>query len=288
MKSARFAFGLCTLLCMLCSPAAYAWTYDPSSGSSTSHSVQMRVGAEFTKKWDAGVALQIEEDLRFDLGGRLSELAGTATTPAVSAVPASFNKSYTTLSLSYKHPRFKYLKGDAGYTLKIMGNKNWSDVNKWMRHRLFFSLTGSYRYEQWSFSLRERFMTEIRMGDIDQLAEGSKILYEHNRADWFLRSKIEVAYHVMSKPLKPYVWIEMVNTLNANEVQNNGAQYIRRVRTTIGTVWKINRSNALDFYYRFNYGYERDANIKPNKGIIILTEEKSFQHAIGIAYNFDW
>ena len=119
--------------------------------------------------------------------------------------------------------------------------------------------------------------------------------YEDNRANWYLRSKIQVAYHAVSKPVKPYVWCELVNTLNANPLQqyyasnntsNAGHQYIRRVRTGIGVVWRLDRRNSLDFYYRFNYGYERDVNVKAKKQTIHLTEEREFVHAIGIAYHF--
>ncbi|MBQ9338790.1 MAG: DUF2490 domain-containing protein [Paludibacteraceae bacterium] len=278
----RYFFVLCLLISSL---GLYAWDWTETPTSTTTHSFQLRAEANFTKKWDQGVSLHIAEDLRFDMVG---------VTDGVVSKPA-FNKSYTTLSLGYKNPHFKYLKADVGYTLKIMGDKDWSVVSKWMRHRVFFGVTGSYRYEQWSFSLRERFLTEIRMGDIDQhIATG---YYEHNRADWYLRSKFEVAYHAMSKPLKPYIWCELVNTLNANPLQqkykdndptNTGHQYIRRVRTSLGVVWKLNKTNSLDFYYRFNYGYDRDVTVKANSQKLYLTEETSFQHAIGVAYNLGW
>lgn len=269
----------------LCPLALFAWTWTDTPTATTTHSMQMRVGANFNKKWRNGLGLHIKEDLRFDLFGITNGVNGGA----------NFNKSYTTLALSYKHPLLRELKLDAGYTLKILGTKDWANVNKWMRHRLFFSLTGSYRYEQWSFSLRERVMTEIRMGDIDQhTATG---YYEHNRADWFLRSKLEVAYHAMSKPLKPYIWCELVNTLNANPLRqkyaNNdptqpGHQYIRRVRSAIGVVWRLSKHNSLDFMYRFNYGYERDVTLKAKSQALYLTEETDFMHAIGICYHFNW
>ena len=272
--------------CLLAAtPLLRAWDWTETPTATTTHSMQMRVEADFNKKWHNGLALHMSEDLRFDM---------FAFTDGVNS-GASFSKSYTSLSLSYKHPRFKYLKADAGYTLKISGTKDWADVNKWMRHRVFFGVTGSYRYEQWSFSLRERFMTEIRMGDIDRhLATG---YYEHNRADWYLRSKLEVAYHTMSKPLKPYVWCELVNTLNANPLQqkyadnnpaNPGHQYIRRVRTSVGVVWRLDARNTLDFFYRFNYGYDRDVTVKANSQKLYLTEETVYQHAVGVAYNFGW
>ena len=273
------------LLCLILSIPAYSWDWSETPTATTSHSMQMRVEADFNKKWHNGLALHFGEDLRFDMFDY---------TDGINA-GASFNKSYTNLSLTYKHPRFKYLKVGIGYTLKIIGNKDWSNPDKWMRHRAHIGISGSYRYEEWSFSLRERLQTEIRMGDIAQhIATG---YYEHNRADLYLRSKLEVAYHAKSKPLKPYIWCELVNTLNANPLQqkykdndpsNTGHQYIRRVRSSLGLVWKLDSQNSLDFYYRFNYGYDRDVTVKANSQKLLLTEETSYQHAIGIAYNFGW
>ena len=275
---------LCLLVVCFTIPA-YSWDWSETPTSTTSHSMQLRVGADFTKKWRNGLALHFGEDLRFDMFDM---------TDGVNA-GASFNKSYTNLSLTYKNPHFKYIKVGVGYTLKIMGNKDWADVNKWLRHRAHIGISGHYKYEQWSFDLRERLQTEIRMGSIDQhIATG---YYEHNRADLYLRSKLEVAYHAMSKPLKPYIWCELVNTLNANPLQqkykdndptNTGHQYIRRVRTSIGVEWRLTQRSSLDFYYRFNYGYDRDVTVKANSQKLLLTEETSYQHAIGIAYNFGW
>ena len=269
---------------------AYGWSFNETRNS-TSHSAQLRVGADVHWRWDNGLGLSLDEDLRFDMVNSTALQTTSGTTTAL--LGPDFNKSYTTIALSYKHPQFKYIKADAGYVLKLM-KKDTTAVEKIMRHRVFFGVTGSYRYENWSFSLRERFMTEIRMGDIDQhVATG---YYQSNRAEWYLRSKIEVAYHAVSKPLKPYIWCEMVNTLNANPLQqyyanndpsNGGHQYIRRVRSAIGVEWRLNKRNSLDFCYRFNYGYDRDVNVKPNSQKIILTEERSFQHAIGITYSFN-
>ena len=283
----KYFLILCIVLCPI---ALKAWTYDETRNE-TSHSAQLRLGADVHWRWKSGLGLELKEDLRFDMvdATALETTSGTTKT----LLGPDFNKSYTTLSFSYKHPQFNYLKADAGYTLKLV-KKDSTDVNKIMKHRVFFGLTGSYRYDRWSFSLRERVMTEIRMGDSDlHTATGC---YEHNKADWYLRSKIGVAYHAVSKPLKPYIWCEVVNTLNANELQryysgnnpsNGGRQYIRRVRTAVGVVWRLTKRSSLDFYYRFNYGYDRDINVKPNSQKVILTEERGYQHAIGIAYSFN-
>lgn len=274
---------------LLCSISTYAWNYS-STQNEDRHAAQLRMEASYGKNWKNGLGLKIEEDLRFDMVSHLTAETASATTTALTG--PRFNKSYTTLSLSYKHPRFPYLKGEVGYTLKLT-NKDTLDVKKFMRHRVFFGITGTYRHENWSFSLRERVQTEIRMDELDQhTATG---YYEDNRANWYLRSRIKVTYHAVSKPVKPYLWVELVNTLNANPLQqyyasnntaNAGQQYIRRVRTGVGVVWRLDRRNSLDFYYRFNYGYERDINVKPKKQTIHLTEEREFVHAIGVAYHF--
>ena len=276
-------------IAVLLAPPIHAWEYT-STQNETTHSAQLRLGADVQKKWKNGVALKLEEDLRFNLGGTtsLETVSGTTT----SAYPAAFNKSYTTLTLSYKPVQWPYIKLDAGYTLKLTNKDTLAD-NKIMRHRVFMSVTGTYTYDRWSFSLRERVMSEIRMGELDQhLATG---YYEHNRADWYLRSRLEIAYHAVSKPVKPYIWGEIENTLNANPLQqyyannntaNQGQQFSHRIRAEAGVTWKLNRANSLNFYYRFHYGYDRDVKVKKNKQTIHLTEERDYQHAIGIVYHF--
>ena len=271
----RFIIGLYSVLCILYSTAAHAVTYE-SEQSETRHSAQLRVGVDYTKKWRNGLSLQIGEELRFPM---YTHLRSTTLATDSTAGPA-FGKSYTTVSLGYKP--IQYLKFDAGYALRILGDKDWTNVHKWLRHRVFFGVTGSYKYENWSFSLRERFLTDIRTDAIDQhTATG---LYEKNRADWQLRSRLGVAYHVQHKPVKPYLWVELINTLNAPQL-SGGQQYISAVRTQLGTTWRVAQKHSLDFYYRFSYDYEKDVNVRAKKQTIILTHETSFVHAVGITYH---
>ena len=106
--------------------------------------MQIRVGAEATKKWDNGLRLHFAEDLRSDVYN--------------SENGAAFKNSYTTLSLTY-HP-IEYVKIDAGYTLKINApHSSWkaekkADPNEWIRHRVFASVTGSYSTLYLKLSLR--------------------------------------------------------------------------------------------------------------------------------------
>lgn len=277
-----FIISLCSVLCLLYSAAAFATDYN-STGSTTEQRVQTRVGADFTKHWKCGVQLSIGEELRFDL---MDNVVGTTSNSEAidTAYGAAFNKSYTTLSLAYTP--IEYVKLDAGYTLRILGRKDWSDPNEFIRHRVFFGVTGSYKTQYAKLYLRERFLLEMRT---DSVNTDEKQAYA-----WLLRSRLGADFYVPGKPVKPYIWAELENTLNAPEFQqNNGQQFITNVRLQAGVKWRITKLSSLNFYYRFTYGYDRDINV--NKSYysgktlkLRLDEQKEFQHAIGVQYSLDW
>ena len=268
---------LCVVCLLLLSPNVMAWEYD-SYGNTMEQSVEIRVGADFSKKWKNGLSLSLSEDVRVGLYDKLSgvnakdEFVDTVNGPA-------FNKSYTTVALAYSP--IKYLKFDVGYTLRLLGGKDWSDYNEYLRHRTHIGLTGIYDTHYVKLSLRERLLCDIRTDSVN--------LLEKQQYEWLLRSRLAAEFYVPGKPVKPYAWIELENTLNATEYQQkDGHQYISQVRTQAGVKWRLSRRSSLDFYYRFQYGYNRDVNITKRKGYIQLTEETSYLHAIGVTYNLDW
>lgn len=274
-------YSFFSLLCVVCllflSPNVMAWEYD-SYGNTMEQSVELRVGADFSKNWKNGLSLSLSEDVRVCLYDKLSgvnakdEFVDTVNGPA-------FNKSYTTVALAYSP--IKYLKFDVGYTLRLLGGKDWSDYNEYLRHRLHIGLTGIYDTHYVKLSLRERLLCDIRTDSVN--------LLEKQQYEWLLRSRLAAEFYVPGKPVKPYAWIELENTLNATEYQQkDGHQYISQVRTQAGVKWRLTRRSSLDFYYRFQYGYNRDINVTKRKGYIQLTEETSYLHAIGVAYNLDW
>ena len=277
-----FIISLCPVLCLLYSAAAFATDYN-STGSTTEQRVQTRVGADFTKHWKCGVQLSIGEELRFDL---MDNVVGTTSKSEAidTAYGAAFNKSYTTLSLAYTP--IEYVKLDAGYTLRILGRKDWSAPNEFIRHRVFFGVTGSYKTQYAKLYLRERFLLEMRTDSVNT--------DEEQAYAWLLRSRLGADFYVPGKPVKPYIWAELENTLNAPEFQqNNGQQFITNVRLQAGVKWRITKLSSLNFYYRFTYGYDRDINV--NKSYysgktlkLRLDEQKEFQHAIGVQYSLDW
>ena len=273
----KFFSLLCLLLLLLISPQVCAWEYH-SYGSTTEQGVEMRVGAYFSKKWKNGLSLSLSEDVRVGLYDKLSgvnakdEFVDTINGPA-------FSKSYTTVTLAYSP--IKYLKLDVGYTLRLLGKKDWNDYNEYLRHRTHIGLTGSYETHYVNLSLRERLLCDIRTDSVN--------LLEKQQYEWLLRSRLAAEFNVPGKPVKPYTWVELENTLNATEYQQkDGHQYVSQVRTQAGVKWRLTRRSSLDFYYRFQYGYNRDINITKRKKHIQLTEEISYIHSIGVVYNLDW
>lgn len=255
---------------LLVSASTFAWEYE-SQEEVTGNVAQLRFGASFTKKWNKGLRFGVSEDLWFDVYNSL--------------VGPSFRKSYTTVDLGYKP--VEYVKLDLGYTLKLIGpDSTWSaskkaDANEWVKHRAFFSVTGSYTFDYAKLYLRERVQMDARTDSVNVL--------EQNKINWFLRSKVGADFIVPGKPVKPYLWVELINTLNAPEYQQkNGHQFICSVRTQAGVRWRVSRLSSLDFFYRFTYGYDRDINITKKKGYIELTEERLYMHTVGIRYNLEW
>ena len=259
----RLIIGLYSVFCILYSPSALAWNYD-SQDATTTNSVQIRIGADFNKKWHNGLRLGFSEDLRSDV---YNSATGTA-----------FRTSFTTIDLGYSP--IEYVKFDLGYTLKFT-NKAKTDPNELLRHRFFASVTGSYKFQYVKLSVRERALMEARTDSVNPL--------EKNSINWQLRSKAGVEFLIPGKPVKPYLWCEVINTLNAPEYQQKDShQFVSQVRTQVGVKWRLTKLSSLDFYYRFTYGYERDINITKKKQLIQLTEETLFQHAIGVTYTLDW
>lgn len=249
---------------LFCSISTFGWTYD-SQATTTEQVMQFRVGADFTKKWHNGLRLSLAEDVRIDAYNSLNG--------------AAFSKAYTTLTLGYTP--IDYFKVDAGYTLRVMGRKDWSDANEVLRHRVFMSVAGVYPSQYVKFSLRERVLCDMRTDSVN--------LLEKNQYNWLLRSRLSAEFIIPGQPVKPYVWCELENTLNVPQYQQkNGRQYISHVRTQVGCKWRVTQMSSLDFYYRFQYGYNRDINITKTKGYIQLTEQTTYLHAIGVIYHLDW
>ena len=240
----------------------------PAIQETDSHSQgpELHLFATFTKSMKHNLALTIEEEIR----------------------SAPTHRSHTTLALTYTP--IPYLSIYTGYTLKLYGNQGWTDVNKFLRHRANFLITGQVKLGQWNLSVREGVMLDARADKIDTR--------EKNVVDFTLRSRLQAVYSIPKTPLGIVAKFELLNTLNApvkyiNTIMQDEAsfqdygQYISELRPEVGLQWKINKKHSLTLAYRYNYIYGRDINILES-GDVELSHNYTAKHLILLSYKLGW
>lgn len=165
----------------------------------------------------------------------------------------SVDRFSTTVELSYRFN--KYLKTGGAYNLINYNHptKNWE-----VRHRYYFYVTGSYRINRFTLSLRERFQSTYRVG----VSETSK----RPNPKFYLRSRLELEYDIRKCRFEPFASVEFYNTLN--DPQGNE---LDRVRYTVGSKYKLNKKSAFNIFYRY---------------ISYTDEEEKSSHLIGLGYSY--
>ena len=194
------------------------------------------LSVDVTKKIVPGLNLSLEEEFR--LRDNLSET----------------DRFSTTLDLSYKP--WKFLKLGGAYNLINYNHetKGWE-----VRHRYYFYATGSYRFDRFTVSLRERFQSTYRVWIKETSKRANPKLY--------LRSRLEVEYDIRNCKFEPYASVELYNTLN--DPQGNK---MNKLRYTAGSKYKLNKRNSLQLYYRY-------INFKDD-------DEGNGKHMIGLGYSY--
>ena len=229
---------------------------------------QLRLGADFDWKFER-VTLSFGEEIRSNL----------YPTPQLAL-------ANTTLSANFNIVK-GYFSGHAGYILRVRGTKfETGDVNKILRHRVFFGLNEHFKFgiqKQWAISLRERAVLNIRTDEPN--------LFEKQAYSWEMRYRLQMHYKSLSKPLTPYVWTELVHTCNATEMQKYyaGGNYISSCRAAIGMKWRLDNTNSLNFYLRYDWSHDFDIDAD-KEGAMVKTAYEIKQHSaiLGISYNFGW
>lgn len=183
------------------------------------------------------------------------------------------------LGTSYKFN--KWLKADAGYTLlntnfrEDISYKASGDYNNWrpsywgIRHRLHFSLTGTYKFaNDLRLSLRERWQYTYRpeqtvtRWDFDNSWWEDKVRTAKSKNQ--LRSRLQLEYDKKKSLLTPYASIELYN-----------AWKTEKIRYTIGTELHPAKNHVLDVFYRYQDTKRTDdSDCDPD------------MHYIGVGYKF--
>lgn len=168
-----------------------------------------------------------------------------------------------------------WLKASAGYTY-IYQNVESRTTRKgniisayWQpRHRAWAALTGSYSWQRFKFSLRERYQLTHRTGmsvakfDGD---DGSQKADEHIKSSnrQSLRSRLEVEYSIRKSGFTPFASCELYNSLTDFSKE--------KTRWTVGTEYEFNKHHSVNLFYRY---------------IDTADEDDPNSHVIGIGYQF--
>jgi hypothetical protein len=169
----------------------------------------------------------------------------------------------------------KHLKIDGGYVFiyKNVAGRTTSKGNYvssfWSpRHRLYLSATGDIDFGRINLSLRERYQYTYRTSkSVSKYdSDGSQKDDEEITGKCYniLRTRPMIKYDIPHSNFKPYASFEAFNSLN-----RNGA--IDKIRIKAGTIFKVNKHHAFDFFYVFQNHSDDD-------------EPRG--HAIGLGYTY--
>lgn len=191
-----------------------------------------------------------------------------------------------------------YLKANAGYIFILGYNPESSkdhfddngdydgynlDHSYWeKRNRFYVALSGSYKIGRVEFSVRERLQyTRTNSAIVDE--EKHRLMYDiDGNESWklkgiepelketdhntVLRSRLSVKWNIPKCKVNPFASAELYSQVN------HGWKTFDKLRSRIGASYKINKDNALEFYYLFEKAGKEG---KPNT------------HAICIGYSID-
>ena len=268
-------FILLIAACAIIAPMALsAQTYkEPEYSTETESDLQTRIGFDISKRIIKGLNISWEEELR--LKDNITRL----------------DRIHSSLGVTYRIlPWFRVGTTYTFIAIDHNGKKSTDYKRYWdLRHRISADLLFTYKTGNWSFSLRERPQFTFRTDSINPL--------EKVKCAMVLRQRVKAQYSIYNMPLKPYVSVEVSNTLNAPDYA--GGNYIDKVRSMLGVEWKLNKQSTLEFYYRFDYTYNRDISVRGdddhkgdswhNKGDLkSLIVQKGYHHILGAFYSYSF
>lgn len=124
------------------------------------------------------------------------------------------------------------------------------------RHRVLFSLTGSYLWRRFTLSLSERYQytyhTELSVAKWEPFTNFTKpdeLIKAKNTHT--LRSNVKVVYDIKRSHFEPFISYELYNSLTNRFV-------IEKMRWTIGSDYKINKKHSLKAFYRYSNTSDED------------------------------
>ena len=185
------------------------------------------------------------------------------------------------LGIGAEYKPIKNVKLAAGYLLlndnfresisyKPDGNyNNWRPSYWGIRHRLYASVTGSYKLtKNLQVSLRERWQYTYRPEKTVERWDFDNSWWEDNvregKGKNQLRSRLQVEYDKKHALLTPYASVELYNSWA-----------VEKIRYTAGTNINLAKQHTLNVYYRFQ-----------NMHNVAAGDYNPDMHYIGVGYKF--
>ncbi|MBO4371243.1 MAG: DUF2490 domain-containing protein [Paludibacteraceae bacterium] len=219
----------------------------------------------------------------------------------------TFDASYTSAQISYKIN--SYLRIGAAYTFLCSyedGKKSTRYENYWQfRHRAQAFVVGGYKFGQWRLTLREMYQATFRTDLDTEVRQAEKV-----NPKMVLRSRLKLDYTFFSKPIKPFLSVEMHNPLNqtsyikdmmnsdltvANTADANYGKtfrelvrpsWLEKMQYRLGLEWRIDAHSTMEFFYMFEHTLGSDVDIKKDGARVVVTQEREYSHVIGVYYNY--
>ncbi len=221
------------------------------------HAQSLWTSAEMKLKIISGLNGFIEGEYR-----SLDELSGT-------------ERWAGTIGLDYKP--LSFLKLTAGYTYihqyveQEITKKGNIISSYWQpKHRTFIAVTGSYKWNRFTFSLRERYQHTYRTEEHVPKFDSDGVTRKKDefvgaRVKHILRSRFEVEYDIKKCKFKPYASYELYNSIEDGFAKDKS-------RYSIGTGYKFNKKHSVNIYYMY---------------IDHSDEDEASGNVIGIGYKFN-
>lgn len=243
----------------------------------------LRLSASIDKELPRGLHVFLDEEIRLDnnLG--------------------AFDRFHTTIGMTYRLN--DYFKVGVGYAL-INPYSNTRGTFKNSRHRLLLDGTARLKFGNWRLSLRERFQTTYRSGDVN--------IYQNPRTELALKSRLKLLYNF--RRVEPYAYVELRNVFNSPVVnaRYDGLTYldpatmqpegeagwflkgyngvrVNRIRSAVGAEYRLSQRSRIDASLLFDCTDDIviDANKKGTK-LKSYTREKGYMTWLNVAYSYSF
>lgn len=186
--------------------------------------------AQFERETDLGasLAIELEKNLSQHFSISLEEEVRLVTNEK------GFDRNMLTLGLSYSFfERFK--AGIAYCNIHLYNSKHYFEN----RHRFYATLSYKQPLGDFTLSWRGRFQGTYRNENRGEYKINPK---------YVLRNKIDLEYKIFGSPWRPSISADFSNTTN-----DPTGNYFYRVRYQGGVNWRMNRTESMEFFFRFDH-----------------------------------